>query len=104
MDVVAKQLTQDVVMIANAVTTDAATAADLEATTVVSGSSFYYSAVAEWAIADAVVTTDAIIVVSGSFFYYSSVAVSDVVTDVVAIMDAVANFITGAGMVFSPLL
>ena len=99
-----KQLTQDVDVIANAVTADVELDGASAETTVVSGLFFYYSSVAAWdaAVLAAVVTTVATIAVSGSSFYYSSAAVWDVITAVDAIVDAVANFITRAGCLAHP--
>lgn len=106
---VAKQLTQDVIVIANAVTTDVEMDGASVATTVVSGSFSYYSSVAAW---DAVMvvavtaTTAVIIAVFGSSFYYSSVAAWDAIADVAAdaTVDVAANFMAKAGMHCSPLL
>ena len=100
-----KQLTQDVGVIANAVTADVELDGDSAETTVVSGSFFYYSSVAVWdaAVLAVVVTTVVTIAVSGSSFYYSSAAAWDAATVVDAIVDAVANSMTRAGMLSTPL-
>lgn len=83
-------LTQDIIMIVAAVTADVVSAE----ITAVSGSFFYYSAVAVLAATD--VTAAATTAVSGSSSYYSAVAVLDAATDADATADA--NFLIYAGI------
>ena len=95
-------------MIVAAVIMDVELAGASAETTVVSGSSSYYSSVAAWEITAAAVdaTTAATTAVSGSSSYYSSAAVWDAATAVDAVADAIvdASSLVHAGKIISPHL
>lgn len=99
---VANLLTQDIIMIVDAVTTDVEMDGALAEITAVSGSFSCYSSAAAWAATVVVVTTVVITAVSGLFSYYSSVAVWDATVVVAAIVDA--NSLIQAGKSSFPRL
>ena len=99
---VANLLTQDIIMIADAVTTDV----ELDVASVeiiaVSGSFSCYSSVAVWAATVVVATMVVITAASGLFSYYSSVVAWDATVVVAAIADA--NSLIQAGKFSFPRL